>query len=435
MRTSLLAGCLAAALGSAPPSCDLLDLLKGSPRRSVEHDGPSVRPPRIEGRVVHEETGRSVARFRIFLRGEGLEGCEVDGADFPFLKRGWNCVSSRSTANGGWERITPEPRFVAKIRVEEGQDLDLGEISLAAPGAATGSYRFSREVVGGTGRFEWRIEADGCDPATGFVELREGRTADVGEVRLRRGSAIIEGRVLDVARRPVPEAKVKLHGLTRVDPPTRALPDFEKTDGEGRYRFERVAAGRGWLELESPSLPAMPAAAVWTAPGETTGVEFAPEAGSVLVCVQPPSGGRWDLPFALVLHDPQRLVTARWTVAPPIRLPWGPGFSSPSWGSLLTSCFFISEGISLGAFRPDRLPQWYLERPRVDGRRADVRLQEDGLSVVLPNVLEGGWSVTAGWASDFYPPDADWSHPPFTVSPERVVVEAGEQAQVFVSIR
>jgi hypothetical protein len=166
-------------------------------------------------------------------------------------------------------------------------------------------------VEGGTGRFEWSVVSPGYDPARGVVTLREGETATIGAVRLVRGSASLEGLVSTPDRRPVAGAEVAFSGAIR--PAAGGDENRAKTDETGRFRFEGLAAGKGFVHLPADDLPAMAAVPVEISPGGRHWIELSPAVGSFLLRVH----GKWDRPFRLSLEDPDLHVAASWKFEPP----------------------------------------------------------------------------------------------------------------------
>lgn len=202
-------------------------------------------------------------------------------------------------------------------------DLDAplaGEYTLTLFGAGLrgelelGEHPLALEVEGGTGRFDWSIVAPGFDPAWGVVALREGKTATLGDVRLARGSAVLEGLVSGPSGHPAAGAEVSLSDGIR---PWPAKVGEEagraKTDERGRFRFDGVAAGTGFVLVRSEELPAMAAVPVGIAPGGRHWIELSPPVGSLLVRVH----GKWERPFQLRLDDGELRLATAWTFEPP----------------------------------------------------------------------------------------------------------------------
>ena len=167
------------------------------------------------------------------------------------------------------------------------------------------------DVEGGAGRFEWSIVSPGYDPARGVVTLHGGETATLEHVRLVPGSAALEGLLSAPDGRPVAGAEVSLSGSVR--PALDGEGGLTKTDVAGRFRFEGVAAGKGFVQASADDLPAMAAVPVEIAPGGRHWIELSPPVGSLLVRIH----GKWDQPFQLFLEDPGRLVSTSWTFDPP----------------------------------------------------------------------------------------------------------------------
>ncbi len=178
-------------------------------------------------------------------------------------------------------------------------------------------------VEGGTGRFEWSIVSPGYDPARGVVTLRDGETATIGTVRLVRGTASLEGLVSAPDGRPVAGAEVSLSGPVGVGERART-----KADETGRFRFEGLAAGKGFVQVDAGDLPAMAAVPIEVSSGGRHWIELSPAAGSLLVRIH----GRWNHPIRLVLEDADRALGTSWKFDPP---GWSEDFPSLASGEIL----------------------------------------------------------------------------------------------------
>ncbi|MCI0586432.1 MAG: carboxypeptidase-like regulatory domain-containing protein [Planctomycetes bacterium] len=178
-------------------------------------------------------------------------------------------------------------------------------------------------VEGGTGRFEWSIVSPGYDPARGVVTLRDGEIATIGAVCLARGSASLEGLLSAPDGRPVAGAEVSLSGPVGVGERART-----KADEAGRFRFEGLAAGKGFVQASGDDLPAMAAVPVDISAGGRHWIELSSSVASLLVRIH----GRWDRPFRLSLEDPDRALGTSWKFDPP---GWSEDFPSLPSGKIL----------------------------------------------------------------------------------------------------
>ncbi|HET6204074.1 MAG TPA: carboxypeptidase-like regulatory domain-containing protein [Planctomycetota bacterium] len=179
------------------------------------------------------------------------------------------------------------------------------------------SGSFDLGVEGDAGRLEWALLADGHDPARGVVEWGAGGAADLGEVILPRGSGVLEGRVTDARGLSVAGATIRLHGRLVPAPPRVGEPENSMgTDVAGRFRIERVPAGKGFVEVQASNLPAIPAAPVEMRPWDRRWLELTPLVGSLGLSVRC-ERGEWDRAFGLGLVDEEQGMHLDWTVRPP----------------------------------------------------------------------------------------------------------------------
>jgi carboxypeptidase family protein len=184
-----------------------------------------------------------------------------------------------------------------------------------AIGLGCGPFDFP--VEGGEGRFAWAIWTPGHDPVQGSLELRPGEIVELGEISPRPGSGVIEGRVRDLDGRPVSGADVRVGGWLVPVPPDSGKPaPSVKTDAEGRFRFEGVPAGRGYVQVDATDLAAIPPRFVEMKAWGSCWLELAPVVGTLAVSVHRERGG-WDRGFSLVLcEEDQRMRVVRWTGPP-----------------------------------------------------------------------------------------------------------------------
>ncbi|MCI0587495.1 MAG: carboxypeptidase-like regulatory domain-containing protein [Planctomycetes bacterium] len=383
---------------------------------------------RIQGEVVHDEDSAPVRSFRIHLRGERMEGTETDGWEYPGKKGGWICTPLH---RGGWGEDGPEDT------VEEEPFLAIGDWK-----SAPDEYRFDRAVRGGEGRFEWVVAASGCDLARGFVTLEKGRASDLGEVRLRRGSAAIEGHVVDAIGRPVAEASIRLTGLLRPKSGVLGWANRIRTDEMGFYRFDRVPAGKGYVHVQPGPVAAMPPIPLTVQPGSTNRVDFRPEVGTLRVAVEVGEGEGWTRPFKLCLQSVKGRTFVRWPVFPTHLAPGSILGRSVFSGGV--ACGRRPEAIELRAVRIDEPPGWEPRPPTVsgDGSGNDVAIGADGKSFRIANVPAGEWRVSlravernrpareGEEVSGVWPGSERWEVPPLRPSPEIVEVRAGEETSL-----
>jgi hypothetical protein len=378
---------------------------------------------RIQGRVVHDEDSRPARRFRLHLRGEAKEGTEIDGWEYPRLKGGWICTPFN---RGGGEEDEREGPF---------EEERLGSIRFWDTGPK--EYRFDRGVRGGAGRFEWAAVADGCDLARGTVTLEKGRAADLGEVRLRRGSAVIDGYVVDPLGRPVAEATVRLAIIPGLESGFLGRRNRRWTDKSGYYRFDRVPSGKGYLHVEPGPVAVMPPVPLTVEPASTKRVEFRPQVGALQVAVDVPKGAEWTRPFMLCLQGAESRTFVRWPVFPPQP---EPGSVPRSFGiSSGVGCRRRPDSIELRAVRSGEPPAWEPRPPTVSGEGSpqDVAIDEGGSSFRITNVPVGEWRVSLRAVEGDRPlaePEDGlgfstgrerWEAPPLRPSPEIVKVRAG----------
>ncbi len=236
-------------------------------------------------------------------------------------------ISARVEPRSAAAAQPPVARLAGKVYFGEGDEPRAGAFTFTLFGEGLRGERnlwgssVNLDVKGGTGRFEWSIVSPGYDPARGVVTLHGGETATIGPARLVHGSAALEGLVSAPDGRPFAGAEVSLSGAVRPARPAVAGEGGRtKTDEAGRFRFEAVAAGKGFVQVTASDLPAMAAIAVEIAPGGRHWVGLSSPAGSLLVRIH----GKWERPFQLFLEDPGRRLATSWKFDPP-------GWTEDSW--------------------------------------------------------------------------------------------------------
>jgi hypothetical protein len=257
---------------------------------------------------------------------------------------------------------------------------------------------FDLEVRGGSGTFAWAVAAEGFDPRGGVVHLRGD--ADFGLVRLPRATAVVEGSVFGPEGLPLAGARVERHGpLMKWQPPRSCLRSDPSdpaasnvaadttTDEEGRFRFERVPKGRGFVRVLDPRAPAAPPLEFEARAFESPWLEFHPLVGYLRAEILP-AQGEWQEPFTLSLREGRR--RASWRLVPPTQQG---GFGGGSFGSRI-GCSLQQPGeVLLRACGPeaDILPA--VDEPGVTykGSERDVEVSQDGDFALIRNVPAGTW--------------------------------------------
>jgi hypothetical protein len=279
---------------------------------------PAPTPARIRGRVVDETDGSPVRWFTLYL-------------------------------------------FSAGMRAEQ------------APSGPEGM--FDLDMTYERGIFEWAITSEGYDPTEGAVVLPPG--GDLGAVRLRRATGVVDGRVLGPDGRPLSGANVSRHG------PLQSPAEHAKTDEEGRFRFERVPKGRGYVRVSDSRTVAPTPVPFEARPWETAWVEVASPIGILSLEILP-AQRVWGSSCGLRLRDPVRGRTATWRVVLP-----------DSENHCYRSDSRICGGFHYGLFAPADGLLPVVESPEVsyEGSPLDVEVLEGGRHVLVRNVPAGTWSV------------------------------------------
>ncbi len=190
---------------------------------------------------------------------EGFSLLIVRGVRIPEAREAFDLGTLglvRGAAVAGWVRAADgEPLVAAEVWVVDaavGEPLAMAEaITRQPPDAATAAEgRFQVTDLPPGEPFHLLVDADGYLPAA--VPGLTAPTPEPIEVRLE-SAAGVRGEVVDAEQRPIADAQVRLQPVVVAGEPRRGRrPLSVRSDGDGSFRFDEVAAGSADVDAFAP---------------------------------------------------------------------------------------------------------------------------------------------------------------------------------------